>query len=228
MSFNADGRDSAVDKACGSMEDDGSPRLNEVSLSQSSSIKIIISERWSRVLRLLPEWLRGKDRAVLVIGVLFSAVSTAVGVADLAWPWLVIAGCACTAVAALATHAIEARKQREKIHSLWAALAVACAVPIVAFCYHEWWDPARSSPASHEAIVNGNGAQVFYPYNEPGGAQGYTYEPLPADGTIRLSCFVSLPRTGLWFLVAGNGGWIPRDAMHAIPGIPFPSLPRCS
>lgn len=208
--------------------EDGANCLHEMSTSYLGRIKITARERWSRVIRHLPGWLRGKDSAVLGIGILFSAVSTTVGVAHVPWPWLAAAGCAGTAIVTLATHAIEAPKQRQKIYSLWVALAVACAIPVAAFSYHEWWDPSRVGASSYQAIIDGNNVQLFYPYNEPGGTQSYTYSPLPADGTVRLSCYVSLSNSGLWFLIAGTGGWIPRDAMHAIPGIPFPSPPHCS
>lgn len=195
---------------------------------QNSGIRIASTRAWSRIARSLPAWLQGKGRAVLGIGILLSAASTAIGVAHLAWPWLAAAGCAGTAIATLATHAIEARKQKEKVQSLWMALAVACAIPVIAFSYHQWWDPARVGVSSYQAIIDGNEVQVFYPYDEPGGTQSYTYAALPADGSVRFSCYVSLPSSGLWFLIANDGGWIPRDAVHAIPGIPFPDPPHCS
>jgi hypothetical protein len=179
--------------------------------------------------RRLLGWLWGKDRAVLGIGAGVSGALAVVGVAHIAWPWLWAAGCAVTAVAALATRAVETHKLKDKVHNLWAALAVSCAISTIAFCYHEWWDPSRARPSSYQVVVNGSGsAQMLYPYDQPGGTQGYNYAPIPAGITVTLSCYVSLQGSGLWFRVAGNHGWIPRDTVHAIPGIPFPNPPLCS
>jgi hypothetical protein len=176
----------------------------------------------------IPGWLRGKYGIVLGIVVAISGVSAVIGIAHLAWPWLLAAVCAVTAIATLATRAAEGLK-KEKVPNLSAALAIACAIPVIAFFYHEWWDPSRGAPTSFQAVVNGSGsAEIFYPYNEPGGSQGYEYQAIPADTTITLSCSVSLPRSGLWFRIAGNGGWIPRDATHAIPGTSFLAPPRCT
>jgi hypothetical protein len=177
----------------------------------------------------VPKWLRGNDRAVLGIGLFVSAVSSVVGIAHLAWPWLAAVGCAVTAIATLATRALDAKKQEEKIRSLKAALAIACAVPVVAFLYHVWWDHSGSDvPASQAVVAGSGGAQIFYPYNEPDGTQGYTYSPIVTGETITLTCYVSLSSSNFWYRMAGNGGWIPRDALHAIPGIPFLDPPHCS
>lgn len=182
----------------------------------------------ARLAEHIPGWLRGKYGAVLGIVVAISGVSAVVGIAHVAWPWLAAAVCAVTVIATLATRAVEGPK-KEKVSNLWAALAVACAIPVTAFFYHEWWDPSRIAPASFQAVVNGSGsAEIFYPYNEPGGTQGYAYHAIPVGTTISLSCSVSLTRSGLWFRIAGNDGWIPRDATHAIPGISFPAPPPCT
>jgi hypothetical protein len=173
-------------------------------------------------------WLRGKGRVALCIAVGVSGVSAVVGVAHLTWVLLLLASCAITAIATLAALAVEG-PEKDRVHNLWAALAVACLIPVTAFLYHEWWDPSRTAPTSFQAVVDGSGsAEIFYPYNEPGGAPGYAYKAIPVGTTISLSCSVSLPRGGLWFRIAGNGGWVPHGEVQAIPGISFLTPPPCT
>ena len=181
----------------------------------------------SRITRRLAGSLQHKDWAVLGIGIALSGVSAVVGVAHLAWPWLFAVGCAVTAVAALATRALEEHKLNDRVRRLWEALAVASAILLVAFCYHQWWDPSVSAPRSYQVIVDGNETQIFLPYDEPGGSQGYAYPIVPSDEAITLDCYVALPTSGFWYRIQGNGGWIPRDGVHAIRGVPFPNPPHC-
>lgn len=203
-------------------------RLPGVNASQAGATQQAGRGTGARLVRGIRGWLRGKGRAGLCIAVGVSGVSAVVGVAHLAWPWLLLASCAITGIATLAALSMEGPK-KERVHNLWGALAVACAIPVTAFLYHEFWDPSRAAPTSFQVVVDGNAsAQVFYAYNEPDGTQGYTSPTIPAGTTISLSCFVSLPRSGLWFRIAENGGWIPRDAVHAIPGISFPEPPPCT
>jgi hypothetical protein len=149
------------------------------------------------------------------------------GVAHIAWGWLFAAGCAITAVAALATHGLQARKARDRARSYGSALVISSLISVVAFGYHEWWDPSRAGPSSYKVIVDVEG-NVFQPYNKAGGSQrGFVYPTVLAQSTIPLDCYVVLPSSGLWFRIQGNGGWIPRDEVEAIPGIPFPMPPHC-
>lgn len=178
--------------------------------------------------RKLQGLLRHTDRVVIGIGIVLSGVLTVLGVAHIAWGWLFAAGCAVTAVAALATHGLQARKARDRARSFGSALVISSLIPVVAFGYHEWWDPSRTGPSSYQVIVDGGELDIFYPYDEPGGSQGgYVYAPVRSQGTISLNCYVSLPSSGLWFNIQSTGGWIPRDAVHAIPGTPFPTPPHC-
>jgi hypothetical protein len=188
--------------------------------------KVEPSRLRSRLVHGLAAWRRHKDWTVLAIGVALSGVLMVAGVAHLAWPWLFAFGCAFTAVATLATRALGGRR-KDRVRNLWAALAVAILLPVVAFAYHEWWDPSRVKPSSYQVIIDGGPDDVFYPYDEPGGTQGFVYGTLLSQSTINLDCYVSLPTSGIWYRIAYNGGWIPRDGVHAIPGVPFPSPPRC-
>jgi MFS family permease len=181
----------------------------------------------SRLAHRLAQWLRHKGWAVLGVGVVLSGVLAVVGVTHLAWPWLFAVGCAITALATLTIRALEARKLKDRVRNLYGALAIACLLPVIAFCYHEWWDPSRAKPGSYQVIVDGGANDVFYPYDEPGGTQGFVYRTIPSQSAISLDCYVSLPTSGVWYRIQYNGGWIPRDGVHAIPGVPFPSPPHC-
>lgn len=181
-----------------------------------------------RLIRRFARVKQHKDLAVLAIGIVLSGVLTIVGVTHVSWPWLFGLCCGITAVAALATRALEVRKVNDRVRSLWAALAATVVLFAGAFCYHEWWDPSRAnvSPLDNQVMVNGTDAQVFLPYDQPDGSQTYEYPPLNSDEPISLVCYVSL-RDGLWYGIYNSGGWIPGDAVHAIPGVAFPSPPRC-
>ena len=203
-------------------------RLPGVDASEAGATQEASLGAGARFARGIRGWLRGKGRVALCIAVGVSGVSAVVGVAHLTWFWLLLGSCAITAIATLAALAVEG-PEKDRVHNLWAALAVACLIPVTAFFYHEWWDPSRTAPASFQAVVDGSGsAEIFYPYNEPGGTQGYAYQAIPVGTTISLSCSVSLPRSGLWFRIAGNGGWVPHDGVRAIPGISFPDPPPCA
>ena len=166
-----------------------------------------------------------KDFIVLAIGIVLSGVSTVIGVAHVSWAWQFALGCGITAVAALATRALEVRKLKDRVHSLWAALVVSITLLAGVFCYHEWWEPVRPSPLDNQVMVNGTDVQVFKPFDQPDGSQTYEYPPLYSDMPISLICYVSLP-DGLWYRVY-HSGWIPRGAVHVIPGLAFPNPPRC-
>jgi hypothetical protein len=182
--------------------------------------------RRAQLVHHLKRWRHHKDLVVLGIGILVSGITTVIGIAHLSWPWLFVLGCSITAAAALVTRALAAEEPKDREWSLWAALIVVVLIPVGAFCYHEWWDPSRTSPSSNEVMVKGTDLQVFVPYDEPGGSQSYEYSVINSDEPISLVCYVSLP-DGLWYQIYGNGGWIPQDAVHAIPGIAFPDPPHC-
>lgn len=167
---------------------------------------------------------------VLGIGIVVSGVSTALGIAHISWPWLFVLGCAITAVAALATRALQERKLKDRLRNLWGALGAAIVLLAGIFCYHEWWDPSNptnASPNGYQVIVNGSDVQVFSPYNQPGGSQTYEYPVLNSNMPVSLQCYVSLPGSGRWYEIYGDHGWIPHDAVHVIPGTVFPSPPHC-
>lgn len=109
---------------------------------------------------------------------------------------------------------------------LWGALAVMIVLLLGTFCYYEWWGPGRAGPSGNQVMVNGTDVQVFLPYDQPDGTQTHEYPVVNSDMTASLQCYVSLP-DGLWYRIHGNGGWIPRDAVHAIPGTAFPDPPHC-
>jgi hypothetical protein len=180
----------------------------------------------SRLVHRLAELRHHKDLVVLAIGIVLSGVSTVIGVAHVNWPWLFGLGCGITAVAALATRALEARELKDRVRNLWAALAVSVVLLAGAFCYHEWWDPSGASPLDNQVMVNGTDVQTVQPYDQPNGSQTYEYPPIYSDMPISLVCYVSLP-DGPWYRIYQSGGWIPRDAVHAFPGLAFPNLPHC-
>jgi hypothetical protein len=162
--------------------------------------------------------------------VALSGVSTVVGVAHVAWFWLLLLGCAITAVAALATRALQVRKLKDRINNLWQALAVALVLLLGIFSYHEWWDPANHQSANsngYRVMVHGSDTQVLPVYDQPGGSQTYEYPPLNSDEPVSLTCAVSLPGSGIWYEVYGDRGWVPGNAVHAILGTTFPNLPDC-
>lgn len=176
------------------------------------------------------KWKQHKDLGVLAIGVAASGVSTVVGVAHVAWFWLLLLGSAATVVAALATRAVQARELKDRNTSLWQALAVALLVLLGIFAYHEWWDPASRqsvNPNGHQVMVGGSDTEVFEVYDQPGGSPTYEYPPLNSVEPVSLTCAVSLPGSGTWYQVYGARGWVPRDAVHAIPGTTFPALSDC-
>lgn len=176
------------------------------------------------------KWKQHKDLGVLGIGVVLSGISTVVGLVHVSWVWLFIFGCAITAVASLATAAIQERKSKDGLHRLWQAFAVLVALGVGLFCYHAWLDPANQPSAysnGYQVMVNGSEVQIFPVYDQPGGSQTYEYSPLNSDEPVSLVCTVSLPTSGSWYEVYGDHGWIPRDAVHAIPGTTFPNVPHC-
>lgn len=109
---------------------------------------------------------------------------------------------------------------------LWGALAVMIVLLLGTVCYHEWRGSGTASQAGNQVMANGTDVQVFAPYDQPGGAQTYEYPVINSDMPVSLQCYVSLP-DGLWNQIYGNGGWIPRDAVHAVPGTAFPNPPQC-
>lgn len=176
------------------------------------------------------KWKQHKDLGILGIGVVVSGVLTVVGVAHVSWFWLLGLGCAITAVASLATRALQARKLKDRSRSLWQALAVAVVLLVGIFSYHEWWDPSNSAhanPNGFQVMINGSDIQIFPVYDQPGGSQTYEYPPLNSDEPVSLVCYVSLLGSGAWYEVYEDRGWVPRDAVHAIPGTTFPNLPHC-
>lgn len=176
------------------------------------------------------KWKQHKDIAVLGIGVALSGVSTTVGVAHVGWLWMLALGCAITAIASLATSALQEHKMKDRSRRLWQSLTIAVALLIGVFCYHEWWDPLKStngSPDGYQVMVNGTDIQTFSVYDQPGGLQTYEYPMLNSDEPVALACYVSLAKSGIWYEVYGDRGWIPQDAVHAIPGMMFPSPPHC-
>jgi len=176
------------------------------------------------------KWKQHKDLAVLGIGVVLSGVLAVVGVAHVSWFWLLALGCAVTAMASLAAAALQARKLKDRLHRLWQAFAVTIALLVGLFSYHVWWDPANHASAStngYQVMVNGSDVQILPVYDQPGGSQTYEYSPLNSDEPVSLACSVSLPGSGLWYEVYGDHGWVPRDAVHAIPGTTFPTPPPC-
>jgi hypothetical protein len=183
---------------------------------------------WLRV----PDWRarlsRHKDIAVLALGVVAAGVSALVGIVHLGWGWIFAAVCAAALVAALATRALNAKKAEDRKRSLWAALGVACAIPVVAYSYHQWWDPARQANQIYQVVVGGPTDGVFHPYDYPGATQeDFVYSPVLSQSTIDLECYVTLPASGVWYRILNNGGWIPRDFVYAIPGLAFPNPPQC-
>lgn len=180
----------------------------------------------SRLVHRLAGFKQHKNLLVLAIGIVLSGVLTVMGVAHVIWPWLFALGGAITAVAALATRALEARKSEDSARNLWAALIAFAIMLAGIFCYHEWWDSSHFRPQNSQVMVNGTDAQVFLQYDQPDGSQTYEYPSINSDESISLVCYVSLP-DGSWYRIYGNNGWIPRDAVHAIPGVAFPDLPHC-
>ena len=173
-------------------------------------------------------WLRHKDLLAVGIVIVLSGVLAVAGVAHVALPWLFAVAGAIAAVAAFATRALEATKNKDKVRNLWLALVIASLVPVVAFLYHELWDPSRIPPSNYRVIVNGTEDLVVYPSDEPGGPPGYVYKGLIAGVSITLDCYVVLPGDVIWYHVRSNGGWIQRAAVHAIPGVSFPKPPHCN
>jgi hypothetical protein len=180
-----------------------------------------------RVPAWLTRWSRHKDIAILAVGVVFAGVSAVVGIGHVAWPWIFAAVCAGAAAAGLAARALDTRKAKDRLRSLWAAVAVLCAILGFVFAYHQWWDPARHSGQIYQVIVDGGGNDAFLPYDYPGGTQGYVYGAIVPQSTMELECYVALPTSGVWYRILDNGGWIPQDGVHAIPGFAFPSPPHC-
>jgi MFS family permease len=176
------------------------------------------------------QWLsKHRDLSVLGLGVLVAGALALAGVARVGWPWLFFLSASIAAIAALATRALQEKEDAERIRSLWAALAVSVALLAAIFGYHEWWDPALASPdRSYSVLVGGGGEDMFYPYDSPDGSQDYAYSPVLSETVIELQCYVSLPASGVWYEIGTDGGWIPRNAVHAVPGLPFPSPPYCS
>jgi hypothetical protein len=184
----------------------------------------------SRVKHQLHQVKQHKDLAVLGIGAVVSGVLTVIGIAHIPWGWLFGLGCAITAIAALVTGAVQASKPKERERNLWGTVAVMVVLVGLIFGYHEWWDPANQANVNtngYQVMVNGGDVQVLLVYDKPGGSQTYEYPPLNSDEPVSLTCYVSLPTSGLWYEVYGDHGWVPRDAVSAIPGTTFPNLPYC-
>jgi hypothetical protein len=130
----------------------------------------------------------------------------------------------------VATRSIEARKHKDRLRSLWSAFGIVVVLLIGIFCYHRWWDPANAVNANsngYQVMVNGSDVQILLPYDQPGGSQTYEYPSLNSDMPVSLQCYVLLPQSGFWYEIYGGHGWVPRDAVHAIPGTSFPNPPHC-
>jgi hypothetical protein len=150
---------------------------------------------------------------------------TVIGIAHIAWGWLFGLGCAITAIAALVTNTVQASKLKERVRYLSGALAVAVVLLLVIFGYHEWWDPANStsaSPNGYQVMVKGSDDEVIEVYDKVGGVPTYEHPVLNSDESVALICYVSLPTSGLWYEIYGYNGWVPRDAVYAVPGTAFP------
>jgi hypothetical protein len=181
---------------------------------------------WSGIRSWVSGWFRHKDWAVFGIGVVLAGVLAVVGIAHVGWPWIVTLVCAITAVGGLATRALQQRKVKDRVRSLWTALAFSIAILLGLFAYHQWWDPALS-PQSYQVILGGGDNDIFHPYDKAGGTQGFVYPTLLSQSTIDLQCYVSIPASGVWYRILDNGGWVPKDGVSSVPGLQFPTPPHC-
>ncbi len=186
----------------------------------------VFTSRWVRVRR---------DLAVVAVAAVAAGVSSAAGVASIPWLWLLLVGAALAALGVCVTEAIQAGQPAVRITWWQRSLVVALLLPLGAFAYHLWFDPAAHTPRTYQFVVNGGNAQFIYLYGEAGGEPqkietGFAAQNgLIGGQTQEFECWV-IGRDGaewLRYRRFGRVWWAPRAKLHPPAGIQQPSVPHC-
>lgn len=133
------------------------------------------------------------------------------------------------------THALEERKLIRKNRWWRHALVVSLLLPVGAFSYHRWFDPAVHIVPTYSMTVNGSEASFMYLYGEAGGeprilATGYLEQNgLIGGQTYQFEC-VTIGRDGAQWLRYHRFGqvwWAPRSELHVPSGTQAARIPNC-
>jgi len=160
-----------------------------------------------------------KKLAVLGIGVGVAGATTAVSFALIPWYMIVVLVCALAALGGLAGWAAEERALSKKVKLLWCALGLALAVPVGAIIYYSLGQGIVTYPL----LAKGDSAEV---YDEP---KLNTDTGQAIQGTAWVMCYITLPKTGVWYKLTVNGSlsWILASSVYPTPDTQPPQVPHC-
>jgi hypothetical protein len=88
----------------------------------------------------------GWDVMVVAVPIIASAVGAVIGVAHIPWLALLLATAAVAAVAVCIERALKARQPAERSRWFAIGLVAALLLPLGAWTYHQWFDPAARVP----------------------------------------------------------------------------------
>jgi hypothetical protein len=163
-------------------------------------------------------WARKKLAGLgIVVGV--AGATTAVSFASIPWYISVVLVCALAALGGLAGLAADERDLSKKVILLWCALGLALAVPIGAIIYYSLGQGIVTYPL----LTKGDSAEV---YDEP---KLNTYAGQTISGTAWVICYITLPKTGVWYKLTVNGSlsWILASSVYPTPDTQPPQVPHC-
>ncbi len=170
-----------------------------------------------------------------IIAIAVAGISGAAGVANIPWLWILLMSAEFAAIAVCVTHAITVRTLAAKVAWWKASLIVSLVLPLGAFVYHEWFDPAERVPRTYQFVVNGDETQVVELFGEAGGEPQLIQTGAGgANGLIggqayEFDCW-TIGRDGLEWLRYqrfGRTWWAPRSRLHAPVGVRQGEVPHC-
>lgn len=150
-----------------------------------------------------------------------------IGVADVRPFWIGLLGATVTAIATLATRAIEASAPKSKVRYLWWALGASVMLLACLYAYNQWWEPQKYDQERSEMLVEGDDVNIWRPADEPGGEPTSVYPPIIGTTTVQVDCHVVLEDGEKWFRLSGHSGWLPSAALRPVRGLTRPDIPRC-
>ena len=157
--------------------------------------------------------------AVLGIGVGVAGATSVVSFASIPSYMIGALVCALAALGGLAGWAAEERVLHIKVKILWLALGLALTIPVGALIYHF----SGQSEVTYPLLAKGDSAEV---YDEP---KLNTYAGQTISGTAWVICYITLPKTGVWYKLTVNGSlsWILASSVYPTPDTQPPQVPHC-
>jgi len=176
-----------------------------------------------------------RDVVIGAIAVAAAAVSGVLGVADISWLWLLLAGAGIAAIAVCVTHALSARHASMKAWWWRTSLLAALLLPLGVFTYHQWFDPAARVPKTYDFVVNGSETRVVPLFGEAGGPEQLIetgqlgQRGLIGGQTYPFDCRLTGRDGAEWLKYRrfGRVWYAPRVELHPPVGVPQPAIPHC-